>query len=69
MLEVKIGTSWKKAIIYLLSAIATAVAIGFGLSSCNVARVIENKSEFYQRGDTCVQITTKTTETYNAIKN
>lgn len=58
-----------KGIIYLLTAIGTAVAIMSGLSSCQAVRTIENKSEFYKKGDTAVMITTKTVESYNASKN
>lgn len=38
------------------------------LSSCNVTRTITTTSSVYQKGDTCVQITTKTTEVYDATK-
>lgn len=58
-----------KTIIYLLGAIATAIGILFGVTSCQAVRTIENKSEFYKKGDTAVMITTKTVESYNASKN
>ena len=57
-----------KAIIYLIGAVATALGIMFGITSCNVVRTIENKSAYYQRGDTNVMITTKTIESYSAKK-
>lgn len=63
-----IKKNWKKAVLYIIGATLTAIGILFGLSSCNVSRVVENKSEFYQKGDTVIQINTKTTETYNASK-
>jgi len=38
------------------------------LSACNVTRTITNESQYIQRGDTSVVITTKTIETYDASK-
>ena len=57
-----------KIVISVLIAALTALAAGLGLTSCNVTRVTTTKSEFYQRGDTTVQIQTKTTESYDASK-
>ena len=57
-----------KICVTLATAIVTCVAIGLGLTSCNVVRTITNKSEFYQRGDTSVVIQTKTTESYDASR-
>lgn len=57
-----------KAVAYLLTAIATALGILFGLQSCNVTRTITNESSYVTRGDTTTQITTKTIESYNAKK-
>lgn len=57
-----------KAIVYLVGAIATALTIAFGLSSCNVTRVVTTKSEYQQRGDTTIVIQTKVTESYDASK-
>ena len=57
-----------KIYVPLATAIVTCVAIGLGLTSCNVVRTITNKSEYYQRGDTSVMIQTKTTESYDASK-
>lgn len=34
-------------------------------SSCNVTRTVTTKAEYYQRGDTTIQIVTKTTESYD----
>lgn len=58
-----------KICVTLATAIVTCVAIGLGLSSCNVVRTVTNRSEFYQRGDTSVTIQTKTIESYDAKKN
>lgn len=38
------------------------------LSSCNVTRVIETKSQYFQKGDTTCTIVTKTIESYDASK-
>ena len=35
------------------------------MSSCNVTRTVTTKAEYYQRGDTTVQIVTRTTESYD----
>ena len=35
------------------------------LSSCNVTRTVTTKAEYYQRGDTTIQIVTRTTESYD----
>lgn len=57
-----------KIIISALIAALTAIGAAIGLPSCNVTRVVTNKSEFTQRGDTSVMIQTKTTETYDASR-
>lgn len=59
----------KKAIAYLLAAIATAVSIAFGLSSCTVVRTVTTQAETINRGDTVTQITTRTVENYTAKDN
>lgn len=56
----------KKAIVAAVSALATVLAIAFGLSSCTVVRTISTTSECLRRGDTTVVITTKTVENYTA---
>ena len=58
-----------KAIKYLLAAIATAIAIALGLTSCNVTRTITTESRSMTRGDTAIIIQSKTIESYNAMKN
>ena len=57
-----------KIIIAALLAALGVIASSIGLTSCNVTRVITNRSEFYQKGDTSVMIQTKTTESYDATK-
>lgn len=56
------------AIISVLIATLTALAAAFGLSSCNVTRVVTTTSQFVQRGDTTISIQTKTVESYDATK-
>lgn len=56
----------KRAIVYMVGAIATALGILFGLSSCNVSRVVTTSSQYVTKGDTVSQITVKTIEQYNA---
>ena len=58
-----------KAIKYLALAVATAIAMALGLTSCNVTRTITTESKSLTRGDTAVIIQTKTIESYNAKKN
>lgn len=51
------------------SAIVLALlTVAIAVTSCNVTRVVTNESKYYQRGDTVVTITTKTTEAYDASK-
>ena len=57
-----------KAIKYLALAVATAIAMALGLTSCNVTRTITSESKSITRGDTAVIIQTKTIESYNAKK-
>ena len=38
------------------------------MTSCNVTRVVETKSEYFTRGDTTCTIVTKTVESYDATK-
>lgn len=62
-------TNVKKAIIYLITAAATALSIAWGLSSCTVMRQVTTVAESLQRGDTSVVIQTKTIETYTGQKH
>lgn len=58
----------KKAIIYLVGAIATALGILWGMTSCTVSRQVTTTAESIQKGDTSVVIQTKTIETYTGKK-
>ena len=58
-----------KALKYLAVAIATAVAMALGLTSCNVTRTITTESRSVTKGDTAIIIQSKTIESYNAKKN
>lgn len=57
-----------KAIAFALSAASACLLIAFGLSSCNVTRVVSTTSQYCQRGDTTITIQTKTIESYDATK-
>lgn len=57
-----------KAVAYGLTALASALLIAFGLSSCQVVRTITNEAQSIQKGDTSILIQTKTIESYNAQK-
>lgn len=57
-----------KVIVSVSIAALTALAASLGLQSCNVTRRVTTESAFYQRGDTTIQIVTKTTESYDATK-
>lgn len=59
---------WLKVILTTLAAAIAAFLAAAGLQSCNVTRKVSTESAFYQRGDTTVQIVTKTTESYDASK-
>ena len=58
-----------KAIKYLAMAVATAIAMALGLTSCNVTRTITTESKSVTKGDTAIIIQSKTIESYNAKKN
>lgn len=62
-------TTWKKALVYFIGALATALGILFGLSSCQVVRTIETEAKTINRGDTVINITTKTVESYTGKKD
>lgn len=50
---------------YILLA---AFLFGMLATSCNVTRVVETKSQYFQKGDTTCTIVTKTIESYDASK-
>ena len=56
-----------RKLLFLLIGLFVFVG-GCSLVSCNVTRVVTNESQYLQRGDTSVVITTKTVETYDASK-
>lgn len=58
-----------RAVSYMLTALATALLIAFGLNSCTVVRTITTTSEAHQRGDTSVVIQSKTIESYTGKKH
>lgn len=62
-------TNLKKAIIYLLGALATALGILWGMTSCTVSRQVTTTAEYFNRGDTVVNIQSRTIETYTGNKN
>lgn len=57
-----------KVIAGVLIAALTALLSGLGLTSCNVTRKVTTESSYFQRGDTTIQIVTRTTESYDATK-
>lgn len=62
----KYGTQETTAGIVLTIVLLMAI---LWLASCNVTRTIATTSSSYNRGDTSIVITTKTVESYNAIKH
>lgn len=54
-----------KKFIFAFFALSVFIVV---LTSCNVTRTITNESQYFQRGDTSVVISTKTIETYDASK-
>lgn len=57
-----------KKLLIVSCALALFLFECVALTSCNVTRTITNESQYFQRGDTSVMITTKTIETYDATK-
>lgn len=57
-----------KVVISVLIAALTALGATLGLTSCNVTRKVTTEASYYQRGDTTVNIVTRTIETYDATK-
>lgn len=53
----------KKAFLFI-----SLVLITFVFCSCNLTRVVQTQSQYYQRGDTTCTIVTKTIESYDATK-
>ncbi len=59
---------WLKENWATIVALISSFVLGVLLPSCNVTRTISNEATSYKKGDTTIVITTKTTESYNAIK-
>lgn len=57
-----------KVVISVTIAALTALGATLGLTSCNVTRKVTTEASYYQRGDTTVNIVTRTIETYDATK-
>ena len=55
-----------KRLFILIACVAIFATIA--MTSCNVTRKVTTESSFFQRGDTTIQIVTKTTESYDATK-
>ena len=57
----------KLSIVQIIALLFALIVIGFAfiLTSCNVTRTVTTKAEYYQRGDTTVQIVTRTVESYD----
>lgn len=50
----------------LLPCMLCALIVGaIATTGCNVTRTVTTKAEYYQRGDTTVQIVTRTIESYD----
>lgn len=64
----KVQKGFLRALVAFVAMAAIATAFLFCCVSCNVTRTITNESQYFQRGDTSVVITTKTVETYDASK-
>lgn len=57
----------KRIIDYALIVVAIVlVVVCIVMSSCGLARIQSTEAKYYQRGDTTVQIITKTTSTIDA---
>lgn len=63
------STNWKKAVIFIVGAIATALGILWGMTSCTAIRTITTSAESKQIGDTSIVIQTRTIEQYTGSKH
>lgn len=54
-----------KAAFVALVIFLVLVAFCLLLTGCNVTRTVTTKAEYYQKGDTTIQIVTRTTESYD----
>lgn len=55
----------QKALVTMFVALAMLAIMIIGCTSCNVTRTVTTKAEYYQKGDTTIQIVTRTTESYD----
>lgn len=55
----------EKALITSIVVLVMAMIVIIGCTSCNVTRTVTTKAEYYQKGDTTIQIVTRTTESYD----
>lgn len=53
--------AWFTALI-LITVLVIVILVNTG---CNVTRTVTTKAEYYQKGDTTIQIVTRTTESYD----
>lgn len=56
---------FQKALVTMFVALAMLAIMIIGCTSCNVTRTVTTKAEYYQKGDTTIQIVTRTTESYD----
>lgn len=63
------STNVKKARIYIVVALATALGILWGMTSCTATRTITTSAESKQIGDTSIVIQTRTIEQYTGTKH
>ena len=54
--------------ILIVAAMVFTLAITCLFASCNVTRKVTTEAVYHQKGDTTMQIITKTTEIYDASK-
>lgn len=57
----------KKMFVYYVIVLMTILSVCL-VTSCNVTRTVTTTSQVIQRGDTTTTITSRTVESYDAIK-
>lgn len=55
----------KKLLPFVVIAALISILVICALSSCNLTRTVTTKAEYYQKGDTTIQVVTRTTESYD----
>lgn len=58
----------KRLFFYVFVFIVSLVCLILSMTSCNVTRKVTTEAVYHQKGDTTMQIVTKTTEIYDASK-